>query len=511
VNNDRYFINGEYRQVMISPRELSYRNLPSRIWINEHLTYTHGYGIILGPVSRVSREGLPEFFIKDIPPVSSTDVKVTRPEIYYGENTNDYVFVNTDALEFDYPLGDENKYTSYRGKGGVLLSSYLRKILFAVKFKTLKILLSNDLTSESRIMYYRNIMDRVKNITPFVLYDRDPYIAISKEGRLYWIIDGYTTTDRIPYSNPLRGIGNYIRNSVKATVDVYDGSINFYISDKDDPLIKSYARIFAGLFKPLDEMPEDLRSHIRYPKDFFTIQSYVYATYHMQDPQIFYNKEDLWEIPRQGDKMMSPYHIIMRIPGGEKEEFILMLPYTPAKRDNMAAWLAARSDDPHYGKLIIFRFPKQKLIFGPRQIDARIDQDSVISQQITLWSQRGSKVIRGNLLVIPIEKSLLYIEPLYLSAEEGSLPELRRVIVAYGNRLAMEENLQAALQKIFGAALPERKETAAKHKVMSLEELIREANEVFQGALKSQREGDWAGYGDKLKKLEDVLKKMEKQ
>ena len=506
VNNDRYHINGEYRQVMISPRELSYKNLPSRIWINEHLTYTHGYGVTLGPVSRVTQEGLPEFYIKDIPPVSSVDIKVTRPEIYYGDTGNDYVFVNTKALEFDYPLGDENKYTSYKGKGGVPLSSFMRKIFFAVRFKTLKILLSNDLTGDSRIMFYRDIMDRVKSTTPFLLYDRDPYVVISKEGRLFWIIDGYTTTDKIPYSEPIRGVGNYIRNSVKSVVDVYNGSIEFYISDKDDPLIKTYSRIFPGLFKPIEEMPKDLRSHIRYPKDLFTIQAYVYATYHMQDPQIFYNKEDLWEIPRQGEKRMSPYHIIMKIPGEEREEFILMLPFTPAKRDNMASWLAARSDAPNYGKLIIFRFPKQKLIFGPRQIDARIDQDSLISQQITLWSQRGSKVIRGNLLVIPIEKSILYIEPLYLSAEEGSLPELRRVIVAYGNRLAMEENLKSALEKIFipGSAQREMKKGIE----YTVEDLIKKANETYKKAIKHQREGDWSGYGNEMKRLGEILKKM---
>jgi len=509
VNNDRYYINGEYRQVMLSPRELSYKNLPSRIWINEHLTYTHGYGITVGPVSRVSREGLPEFFIKDIPPVSDVDIKVTRPEIYYGEIANDYVFVNTKALEFDYPLGDENKYTIYKGKGGVPLSSYMRKILFAVKFKTLKILLSNDLIKDSRIMYYRNVVDRVKNITPFILYDKNPYMMISKEGRLYWIIDGYTTANKIPYSDPIRGVGNYIRNSVKSVIDAYNGSIEFYISDKEDPLIKSYSKIFPGLFKSLEEMPEDIRSHIRYPKDLFTIQAYIFATYHMQDPQIFYNKEDLWEIPRQGERTMSPYHTIMKLYGGEKEEFILMIPFTPAKRDNMAAWLAARSDAPNYGKLIIYLFPKQKLIYGPRQIDARMDQNSFISQQITLWSQRGSKVIRGNLLVVPIEESLLYVEPLYLSAEEGSLPELRRVIVAYGNKLAMEENLQMALEKIFGAKIPS-KDTEEVREV-TVQELIKKAHDIFNQAMKYQREGNWAGYGDEMKRLKDILKKMVQQ
>jgi len=278
-------------------------------------------------------------------------------------------------------------------------------------------------------------------------------------------------------------------------------------------LIKSYSKIFPGLFKTLGEMPADLKSHIRYPIDFFTIQSYIYATYHMQDPQIFYNKEDLWEIPRQGERRMAPYYTIMKLQGGEKEEFVLMIPFTPSKRDNMAAWLAARSDGPNYGRLIIYLFPKQKLIYGPRQIDARIDQNSVISQQITLWGQRGSKVIRGNLLVVPIDESLLYIEPLYLSAEKGSLPELRRVIVTYGNQLAMEENLQKALEKIFGKTLPSREfEKVEKDQgITTLKELIKKAQDVFNEAIKYQKEGDWSGYGEKIKNLQEVLKRMANQ
>ncbi|MEK7221931.1 MAG: UPF0182 family protein, partial [Nitrospirota bacterium] len=388
VDNDRYVINGEYRQVMLSPRELSYKNLTSRIWINEHFTYTHGYGVAMGPVNRISPEGLPEFFLQDIPPVSAIDLTVTRPEIYYGEIPNDYVFVRTKAEEFDYPSGEKNVPATYRGRGGVTDLAFPRKVIFATYFGSLKILLSNDITPESRILYHRHIRDRVAKIAPYLTLDQDPYLVITKEGRLVWLMDGYTTSDRMPYAQPFGRLGNYIRNSVKAAVDAYDGSIEFYVSDAKDPLIQAYQRIFPGVLKPLSQMPDDLKAHMRYPQDLFTIQSHVFATYHMQEPQIFYNKEDLWNIPKKQDKDMEPYYTIMKLPKtgthkeARKEEFVLLVPFTPAKRDNMAAWLAARSDAPNYGKLIVYLFPKQKLVYGPRQVDARIDQDSAISQQL---------------------------------------------------------------------------------------------------------------------------------
>ncbi|MBF8261279.1 MAG: conserved membrane protein of unknown function, partial [candidate division NC10 bacterium] len=454
VDNDRYLIDGEYRQVMLSAREMSYQHLPSRSWINEHLIFTHGYGAVLGPVNRITPEGLPEFLIKDIPPVSTGFIKVTRPEIYYGEVANDYVIVKTQAQELDYPSGDKNVYSTYAGKGGVPLNSYARKLLFAARFGTLKILLSSDLTAESRIMYHRQISERVRKAVPFLRFDRDPYLVISRDGRLSWIIDAYTLSDRYPYSEPIRGMGNYIRNSVKAVVDAYDGSLAFYMADPTDPVIRVYAQAFPGLFRPLDAMPADLKDRLRYPQGMFTIQAKLFSTYHMRDPQVFYNKEDLWSIPRKAvegrEAEMEPYYTIMRLPGEKKEEFILLLPFTPNKKDNMIAWLAARSDPPHYGKLIAYNFPKAKLVYGPRQIDARIDQDSFISQQLSLWSQRGSSVIRGSLLAIPIERSLLYVQPLYLAAEKGSLPELKRIIVAHGNEIAMEETLERALTQVFG-------------------------------------------------------------
>jgi len=512
VDNDRYDINGEYRQVMLSPRELSSRNLPGGSnWINEHLTYTHGYGVALGPVNRISKEGLPEFMIKDIPPVSSVNIKITRPEIYYGELTNSYVFVKTKSLEFDYPLGDKNEYSVYEGAGGVAVNSLFRKLMMSIQFGSIKILLSNDITPESRVLYYRNIQDRVRRLTPFLSYDQDPYLVITEEGQLVWILDGYTSSERIPYSHQVRGLGNYLRNSVKAVVDAYDGTVSLYIVDPGDPVIRTYAAIFPGLFRSIEEMPVGLHAHLRYPEDLFRVQAHLYATYHMQDPQIFYNREDLWNIPSKNDRDMEPYYTIMRLPKETKEEFILMIPYTPANRDNMAAWLAARADAPHYGKLIVYVFPKQKLIYGPRQIEARIDQDGYISQQITLWSQRGSQVIRGSLLVIPIENSLLYIEPLYLSAEAGSLPELRRVIVAYGNQLSMQDNLEEALAATFGsrpamAAPP--KEAGLPPSSRGQPDRIRSALEHFERAHERLRQGDWAGYGKELKETEAILKEL---
>jgi hypothetical protein len=516
VDNDRYMIDDGSRQVMLSARELSYQHLPSRIWINEHLTYTHGYGVVFGPVNQVTPEGLPEFFIKDIPPVASKPaLRVTRPEIYYGELANDYVFVKTKASELDYPAGDQNVYTNYEGSGGVSVGSFWRKLLFSARFATLRIALSNDVTGQSRILYHRQIQERVAKIAPFIKFDRDAYLVIAQGGRLFWIIDGYTTSSRYPYSEPVPKLGNYIRNSVKAVIDAYNGAVDFYVSAPDDPIIQAYGKIFPGLFKPPEQMPEEIRAHIRYPQDFFTVQAHMYATYHMQDPQVFYNKEDVLSIPHRSiggrETEMEPYYTIMRLPGETREEFVLLLPFTPNKRDNMRAWLAARSDPPNYGKLIALDFPKAKLIYGPRQIDARIDQDAVISQQLSLWNQRGSQVIRGSMLAIPIEASLLYVQPLYLAAEKGSLPELKRVIVAFGNQIAMEETLEQSLDRIFGgrsaqARAPEGREAVSKEKT-----LANQAAEHFARAQEYLRQGNWAAFGEELKRVEELLKEMARQ
>ncbi len=528
VDNDRYMVDGTYRQTMLSARELSHEHLPSRIWINEHLIYTHGYGVVFGPVNQVTPEGLPEFFIKDIPPVSSDSVVVTRPEIYFGEKANDYVFVKTKAQELDYPAGDQNVYTTYDGVGGVPIRSFWRKLLFSARYGTLKISLSNDITNESRILYYRQVHERVQKIAPFLTFDHDAYLVIAQGGRLFWVIDGYTTTARYPYSAPTGRMGNYIRNSVKTVVDAYNGKVSFYISSLDDPIIRAYGKIFPNLFQPLEAMPEDIRSHVRYPQDLFAVQARMYATYHMQDPQVFYNKEDLLSIPRKAayagepeqvppigrvqpeaaEKETAPYYTIMRLPGEKKEEFVLLLPFTPNKKDNMRAWLAARSDPPNYGKLIALDFPKAKLVYGPRQIDARIDQDAYISQQLSLWGQRGSQVIRGNLLAIPIEKSLLYVQPLYLAAAKGSLPELKRVITAFGNQIAMEETLEGSLQKLFVgrvAAGPTLQEAALPEKGKDVRALSERIRELYRRSQELLRQGN-----EELRKIEPLLEEMQK-
>jgi hypothetical protein len=512
VDNDRYQVNGQYTQVMLSPRELSYADLPSKNWINERLIFTHGNGITFGPVSRISKEGLPEFFVKDIPPVSLADIKVTRPEIYYGELSNDYVVVKTRVPEFSYPTASGNINTTYAGKGGVQIDSLLKKVLFAARFRTEKILLSSDITAESRILYNRNINERVRAVAPFLRFDGDPYMVVDGKGRLIWIIDAYTYSERLPYSKPLKGGINYLRNSVKAVVDAYDGTLSFYISDPNDVLVKVYARMFPGLFKPMAAMPADLRLHVRYPHQFLQVQAAMFAAYHMTDPKVFYNKENLWEIPALGDKPMEPYYTIMKLPGEKVEEYILLLPFTPSKRDNLAAWLTARCDGPNYGKIRSYTFPRDRLIYGPKQIDARINQDSFISQQLTLWNQRGSEVIRGSLLVIPIEKSLLYVQPLFLAADKAGLPELKRVIVAFGDQVVMEENLELALQRLFGgkktADIALRAVTAETK--ASPATLAREAMSIYEKAVNLQRQGNWAGYGEELHKLEQVLKQMAK-
>jgi uncharacterized membrane protein (UPF0182 family) len=513
MDNDRYMVNDKYLQVMLSPRELSYADLPNKSWINERLVFTHGFGLALGPVSGITKEGLPEFFIKDIPPVSAAGPQVTRPEIYFGESPNDYVMVNTRTKEFSYPTTQENVYTSYSGRGGVRLSSVLMRLLYAAYFGNFNIILSSDVTNESRILYYRTITKRVDTIAPFLVYDPDPYLVIGDRGRLCWIIDAYTQSSNLPYSKPLPGGANYIRNSIKVVVDAYDGSVVFYVMDQKDILAKTYAAIFPTLFKPGSEMPSDIRRHIRYPRALLQIQARMFSTFHMTDPAVFYNKEDLWEIPSYRQKTMEPYYLITKLPGGKAEEFILLLPFTPSKRDNLAAWMAARCDGENYGKVVVYTFPRDRLVFGPRQIDARIDQDSYISQQLTLWGQRGSDVIRGSLLIIPIENSLIYVQPLFLVAtDKGGLPELRRVIVAYGNDVVMEETLEAAIQRLFSGVLPSMRTVEKGEPAVTRQskELGGRALEHLRKAREALRKEDWTGYGKYLKELEETLREMAK-
>ena len=522
VDNDRYRINGDYRQTLLSPRELLSSNLPNRTWINEHLTFTHGYGVSLSPVNQVTPEGLPVLLIKDIPPQSNVDLTVTRPEIYFGELANDHVFVNTGTKEFDYPEGEKNVYKNYEGKGGFEVGSFFHKLVLAARFKTLKIIFSQDINSDSRVLMYRNITDRVEKVAPFLRLDNDPYLVIS-EGRLIWLYDAYTVSDYFPYSPKIPRFGNYVRNSVKISIDAYDGSMHFYIADPTDPIIQTYRNIFPDLFKDLSQMPEDLRSHIRYPIDLFRIQTFIYATYHMKRPQVFYNKEDQWEIPEIDGQIMQPYYTIMKLPREDQEEYILMLPYTPKGKSNLSAWMVARSDGEQYGKLDVYTFPKQKLVFGPNQIVARINQDAEISRQISLWDQRGSSVIQGTLLVIPVEESLLYVRPLYLKADAGKIPELKRVIVSYEDSIAMERTLDEALGKIFtglarepgeepapqvaGAQAPVLSASGKEQKLVLSKFDYDKIRHTYRKVLKSQEQLDQsiARYRKELKDLGEIL------
>ena len=509
IDNDRYQLGKEYRQVMLSTRELNSESLPSRIFINERLTFTHGMGLTLGPVNEVTREGLPVLWIKDLPPASSIpSLAITRPEIYFGELSNDYVIVKTNAKEFNYPSGEENIFSTYNGTGGVVLSSILRKALIAWQFKSAKIILSNDLTPESRILYFRNIHDRVRKALPFLRFDSDPYMVIA-DGKLKWIYDAYTTSNRYPYAQPVQGGMNYMRNSVKVVIDAYDGDLQAYIAYPKDPLIQTFSKMFPGIFKDIQEMPAELKEHVRYPEDLFAYQTALYMVYHMDQPQIFYNKEDQWEVPAITEKEPIMRHLIMRLPGEKKEEFILMLPFTPRGKNNLAAWMVARSDGEHYGKLIVYRFPKQSLVFGPQQILNRINQNPEIARQISLWDQRGSQVLRGNLLVIPIKESLIYVQPLYLKAEGGKIPELKRVIVAYKNNIAMEETLDEALAAIFGRA-PSKQEVRAESAVDE-KNLIQQAKEYYDRAQQAIRDADWARYGEEIQHLGETLEQMARE
>jgi len=553
VDVDRYIINNQYRQVMLSARELVVDKLPTqaRTWVNRHLTYTHGYGLALSPVNEVTPEGLPDLLIKDVPPSFETDLKIDRPEIYYGEKTDQYVLVKTKMKEFDYPKGDKNVYTTYQGNGGVPINSFIRRLLFAVEFLDPQIFFTTYLDPESKIMYNRRVGKRVRAIAPFFDYDGDPYLVIS-EGKLYWIQDAYTTSNMYPYSDPSYGRFNkglnYIRNSVKITIDAYNGDVCFYLIDEKDPIVKTYSKIFPDLFKPFSEMPPDLIKHVRYPKDLFKIQADIYRTYHMEDAQVFYNQEDLWQIPDElygeSRQEMEPYYVILKLPEQEKEEYLLMLPFTPSKKDNMISWLAARSDLPNYGNLLVYKLSKEELVYGPMQIEARIDQQTEISRDLSLWGQRGSRVIRGNLLAIPLSDTFIYVEPVYLEAiqeeEElpragspqpsrsqktqrrpaqgppepdksrtASIPELKRVIVAFSNRVIMEENLGNALNNLLEMKTTlEELTSPAVSKTLETHDLGGIALEHYNKAKDYLRQGNWAGYGKELEQLENVLKKM---
>lgn len=465
-------------QVMMAPRELDYEAVPeqAKTWVNEHLVYTHGYGFTLSPVNAAKNTGLPEYYVQDIgsgndaetgnlttltPEIRKT-IPIGQPRIYYGELTNTYVMTSTKVQELDYPSGEDNRYNTYDGKGGIAFGNPLKRLLFARYLKDWRILFSNDLTAETKLLMRRNINERVRAITPFLYFDQDPYLVAADVGEtnelgdpnyLYWILDAYTTSSHYPYSDPGTNRFNYIRNSVKVVINAYNGNVSFYVADAEDPIIRTWQKAFPTLFQPLTELPDVLQDHLRYPTDLFSVQSERLLSYHMRDPQVFYNREDQWEIPREtyGNEFqaIAPYYLIMRLPTAESEEFILLHPYTPTSRPNLIAWLAGRSDGDQYGKLLLYQFPKQKLIYGPDQIEALIKQDPIISQQISLWDREGSQAVQGNLLVIPMEQSLLYVEPLYLEADENSVPTLARVIVVYDDQIVMEKTLQEALNAIF--------------------------------------------------------------
>lgn len=523
IDLDRYTINGEVRQVALAARELDVDQLQEPTWVTQRLQFTHGYGVVVNPVNEVVGDGLPQLWVKDLPPESSVGLQIERPEIYHGEGTEDYVFVQTKEREFSYPSGDQNVYTNYEGTGGVVLNSYLKRLAFALRLADVNMLLSQDFTLNSRVMLHRNITERARQIAPFLRYDRDPYLVIGQDGRLYWLLDAYTTSDRFPYSQPMGDL-NYIRNSVKVVVDAYDGTPIFYVVDPDDPLIKSYTAIFPSLFTSISAMPDWLRGHLRYPEDLFSIQARLYQTYHMRDVNVFYNKEDLWQTPMEtfagNTQPVEPYYVVLRLPGETQNEYVLTQPFTPNNKDNLIAWLAARSDGENYGQLVAYRFPKQELVYGPLQIEARIDQDPEISAQITLWSQSGSQVIRGNLLVLPIDNSLLYVEPLYLQALNGQIPELRRVIVVAGDQVVMRETLAAGLQALFAETGPaltttEPPPTAATEPTeptppavsssQDINQLAVTASTHYEAAQKALQNGDWATYGEELEKMKAAL------
>ncbi|MEM9163085.1 MAG: UPF0182 family protein [Cyanobacteria bacterium P01_F01_bin.4] len=459
----------ERRQVLISARELNYERVPdeAKTWVNQHLIYTHGYGFTMSPVNTAAPSGLPDYFIKDIDHISSDSainrsIPIGAPRIYFGELTNTYIMTSTRLQELDYPSGEGNVSTTYRGQGGISIGAFWRRLLFAKHLRDWQMLFTNDFTADTQLIFRRNIRDRIRRIAPFLQFDQDPYLVVANPDEtqedpdtnyLYWMIDAYTTSDRYPYSDPGTNDFNYIRNSVKVLVDAYDGSVSFYIADDRDPIIQTWAQLFPSMFQPLTAMPPALVRHIRYPEDYTLVQSNQLLTYHMTDPQEFYNREDQWRAPNEiyanEAQVVEPYYLIMRLPQETEEEFILLRPFTPAQRNNMVAWLAARSDDEQYGRILLYRFPKQQLVFGPEQIEARINQEPEISQRISLWNTQGSRANQGNLLVIPIEQSLLYVEPLYLEAEQNQLPILARVIVAFENRIAMGETLEQSLQAVF--------------------------------------------------------------
>jgi uncharacterized protein len=530
VDVDRYTIDGELTQVMIAARELvpDQLNADAQTWVNRRLVYTHGYGAAVSPVAQVASDGLPTFLLRDLPPTGV--FTVTQPQIYFGELTNDYVIARTEQPEFDYSRDEEVATTSFAAETGISMGLG-RRLLFALHFADLNMLLNQDISADSQLLWRRNITQRIQEVAPFLEYDADPYIVIGDDGQLYWMLDAYTVSDHFPYSTPLANGLNYIRNSVKIVTNAYDGSTRFFVVDEQEPIIAAYRQIFPDLFHPMSEMPEDLRRHIRYPNDLFSIQSEVYRLYHMTNPTEFYNREDVWAWPEEvfdnEVARMEPYYVLLELPGTDELSFMQILPFTPANRENMIAWLAAYNDPERYGEKVTYEFGKETLFFGPKQVEARIDQDPVISAQLSLWNQQGSSVIRGNLLVIPLSDSLLYVEPIYLQAANGRIPELRRVVLASGDRVVMAENLGLALAELVGdavlnesglaelagpggqaAASEGTTDAAPGATATGLEELIIQANSQYNVAQENLRAGNWAAYGESMIALQATLAQL---
>jgi hypothetical protein len=518
VDVGRYHLPDGYHQVMLSTRELS-QELPAQAqtWVNQYLQFTHGYGLVMSFASRTVGEGFPKYLLENIPPESDYGLKITQPAIYYGEGMAGYRIVGTKMKEFDYPKGNENVYTEYAGTGGIPLDSLWKRLLFAWTQSDANILFTSYLQPTSKIQIWRDVQQRVSQIAPFLRYDHDPYPVVS-DGKLYWIQDAYTTSDKFPYADPYSdgsaaGL-NYIRNSVKVVVDMYNGSVSLYAMDPNDPVLAAYRRAFPGVFKDLSQLSPDLKSHLRYPEDLFAIQTHEYKTFHMTDPQVFYNREDLWSSPKEvynGNTLaMEPYYILMKLPGSNRLEYLLMTPFTPQNRDNMIAWVAARCDFPEYGKMVFYELPKDKLIYGPNQIEAMIDQNTTISQQLTLWDQKGSQVIRGKLVVIPIENSFLYVVPVYLKAEGTNFPQLKRIIAIAADKVVMEPTLDGAIADLFGpqqpqveGAVPAPAASAAVPQQPPPQ--LNEARKQLDAAQKAMKQGDWENFGKAMQSLSHAL------
>nr|WP_284139635.1 UPF0182 family protein [Virgibacillus sp. LDC-1] len=526
IDIDRYQIDGKYEQVFVGVREMNTDSLPdqAKTWRNRTLRYTHGYGVAMSHVNKVTSQGQPEYMLKNLPPEGVMDVK--RPQIYFGEESYPNVVVNSKVDEFDYPSGDENQTNRYEAKAGIPLKG-INRFLFAIHEGSFRMLISDQVTEESQLLATRNIKDRVKRIAPFFKYDKDPYIFVREDGSLAWMLDAYLSADNYPYSEPHKGNESYVRNSVKVVVDAYTGEVSFYVVDGKDPLLQTYMNIFPDMFTT--KIPADVQAHFRYPEELFKIQAAMYGTYHMSNLEIFYNREDYWQFPTEKyfnkDIQMEPYYMTMKLPEYDEEEFILMMPYTPKKRQNMISWMGVRNDGENYGEIFVYRFPKQKNIYGPQQIENRINQDSVISQQLNLWSQGGSKVIRGNLLAIPIEDTVLYVEPVYIeSSNETSLPEVKQVIMAYEDHIVMEETFDKSLQKILDLINPDRNGTTEQKPpqkdegedsqeqtdpILGAEDVLRELSQQFEAYREAMAEGDWKKAGEIMEAIEARLNEVE--